>query len=463
MPATAPMTELKLRTDFILDRMKFLDTVCDAVMYEDQPEKRAVLDLLLKNEYPSIIGRVVAGAVNADERDQALWTLAVLLGSDSEDVRAAANEACQGVRDTIFQALKEPGNAEMQRSAAYLLFNWLKRFGTNEEDEQVLRLVDSGFVRGVANGKIRADLLWAIAAALTRTRAGHKAAREVVDLLREAGKREFAPLLEAFVEICSEDEKGQTAFATADHQAVFDLFEHLLIGANLSVEDRFKVLWALSNFVCEPEAADQFFGRSALRAEIQGFCEDNHAGIRMEAAWVLCNAVARTTDAIVEEEIGSDYGLRYALCAVEADLAKKGRLYKSIHETLDRLSHLEVLYTPLECDCGCEDEETVEAEAETEVNYPCERPSAAEFNLPVATTEAPLPSALELLVAPANRNGSATLRGLVYSLKNAGATGWVPVPAGTMLTIEDLTLMSSLGYTIASGYFGVNPYIRAGF
>ena len=461
MPATAPMTELKLRTDFILDRMKFLDTVCDAVMHEDRPEKRAILDLLLKNEYPSIIGRVVAGAVNADERDQALWTLAVLLGSDSEDVRAAANEACRGVRDTIFQALKEPGNAEMQRSAAYLLFNWLKRFDENVEvDEQVLRLVDSGFVRGVANGKIRADLLWAIAAALTRTRAGHKAAREVVDLLREAGKREFAPLLEAFVEICSEDEKGQTAFATADHQAVFDLFEHLLIGdvANLSVEGRFKVLWALSNFVCEPEAADQFFGRFALRAEIQGFCEDNHAGIRMEAAWVLCNAVARTTDAIVEEEIGSDYGLRYALCAVEADLAKKGRLYKSIHETLDRLSHLEALFEPLTCDCGCEDEETVEAEPEV-FNYPCERPMPPV----VETTEAPLPSALELLVAPANRNGSATLRGLVYSLKNAGATGWVPVPAGTMLTIEDLTLMSSLGYTIASGYFGVNPYIRAGF
>jgi hypothetical protein len=37
------------------------------------------------------------------------------------------------------------------------------------------------------------------------------------------------------------------------------------------------------------------------------------------------------------------------------------------------------------------------------------------------------------------------------------------VPAGTSLTIEDLTLMSSLGYTILSGHFGVSPYIRTGF
>jgi hypothetical protein len=474
----AAITELKLRTDFILDRMKFLESVCEAVHNEDTVRGNDLLTVLLDNDYPSIIARLLADP-NMQTRDQATWTLANLLGSDQQEVRVAANKACLEVRAQIFDNLIGAPNGEIQRGTAYLLFNWLQRFGKNVEvDEQVLRLLDTGFIRSVIKkSSVRSDLLHAVASALRRTQAGTKAAREVVRMLQgNTNKRERSVLLQAFSEICSED--GETSsFSPADHAAVFDLFEELLLvdaEKLLTAEQQLELLWALSNFVCEPEVADKFFTRANLRLEMVELCESDHGYLRAEAGWVLMNAIKKSTWESTQEDIGTDYALRYALCSVEAGLeVKSGKLYAAIHESLDSLSELEALFAPLEEDEGedalteiAEEEEIVPGLTAAEIcemagvyenhfNLPCERPTPT-----VATTEAPLPSAFELMVDHKNRNGSAALRSLVFSLKNAGAVN-IPVPAGTVLSIEDLTLMGSLGYTISQGYFGINPYLTS--
>jgi hypothetical protein len=472
IPASA-VTELKLRTDFILDRKKFLDDVCDAVMYEDEPGPREMLRLIVENNYASVIARIIAGTAAPAERLKATWAMANLLGSDQKAVRESANKACAGIQDAIFEVLTEPDTPDVQLAAAYLMFNWARGFGDNDSvDERLLSLFEDGFVDGITKASVRADLTEAVRAALGRTRAGHTAARKVVDrlMVTEAlSKREKALLLDAFGEICSEgseDGSDEPAFAPEDHAAVFDLFEKLLTQEGLTKAQRADLTWSLSNFVVEPHVADKFFTRWALRSEMVVQCEDVHRVFSDEACWVLANAIAKATWTSTHADVGTDYGLRYALCAVEASCKKGGALFKAIHEALDKLSEWEALYAPLEpesddeTDTETETEIVVDAAEEDYVGpwdaFIQEDVSGAGIG---AVAEAPLPSAMEMLIDPAHRNGSAALRGLIHALKLAGPTAWVPVPAGTMLSIEDLTLVGMLGYTIAGGQFGINPYL----
>jgi hypothetical protein len=295
----------------------------------------------------------------------------------------------------------------------------------------------------------------------------------------EPSAKERAPLLAMFQEICEEEDGG---FAEADHVAVFDLFEKFLCKEELSSAVRTEVTWALSNFICDGDLADKFFTRWDLRREMVEQCEDADEAMRKEACWVLTNAIARADWESTRADVGTDYGLRYALCSVEAGLPEKsGALFKAIHEALDKLSHWEALYAPLEEseDESESEDETVVAEEEEEIvpgltaAQICEMAGVYDehrFNLPyevpvpalnMVEVEAPLPSAFDLLTGGVNKNGGAALRGLVNSLKNAGASAWIPVPAGSVFTIEDLTLMGTLGYTISNGCFGVNPYMTA--
>jgi hypothetical protein len=483
IPASA-VTELKLRTDFILDRKKFLDDVCDAVMYEEEPGPREMLRLIVENNYASVIARIIAGTATGPERQKATWALATLLGSDQKVVRESANKACVTIEDAIFENLTEPDTPALQMSAAYLMFNWATRFSDNEMvDERLLRLFEDGFVEGITKVSVRVDLMEAVRAALSRTRAGHTAARKVVERLGSADgslfKRERALLLEAFSEICSEDGSDEPAFAPEDHAVVFDLFEKLLTQEGLTTAQRADLTFALSNFVVEPHVADKFFTRWALRNEMVVQCEDVHRVFSEEACWVLANAIAKATWTSTHADVGTDYGLRYALCAVEASCKKGGALFKAIHEALDKLSEWEALYAPLEPESESDSESVGDAapfwEEASKIDWenpgtwgaisspgPASEVAAPEVAAPeitVATVESPLPSAMEMLIDPAHRNGSAALRGLVHALKLAGPTAWVPVPAGTMLSIEDLTLVGMLGYTIAGGQFGINPYM----
>ena len=485
IPASA-VTELKLRTDFILDRKKFLDDVCDAVLYEEEPGPREMLRLIVENNYASVIARIIAGTATGPERQKALWALATLLGSDQKAVRESANKACAGIEKEIFENLTEPSTPAIQASTAYLMFNWATRFGDNEMvDERLLRLFEDGFVEAITKVSVRTDLMEAVRAVLDRTRAGYGVARKVVQRLGSGDgllfKRERVLLLEAFSEICSEGCEGsdsEPAFAVEDHAAVLDLFEQLLTQEGLTKKQRADVTFALSNFVVESGVADKFFIRFSLRNEMVVQCEDVNRVFAEEACWVLVNAIAKSIWASTHADVGTDYGLRYALCAVEASCTKSGALFKAIHEALDKLSEWEALYAPLEPESES-DSESVGGETEVAapfweeaskidwenpgtwgaISSPGPASEVAAPEITVAAVEAPLPSAMEMLIDPAHRNGSAALRGLVHALKLAGPTAWVPVPAGTMLSIEDLTLAGMLGYTIAGGQFGINPYL----
>jgi hypothetical protein len=486
--AAMPTTELQLRTEFILDRMKFLDNVSEAVNCEEQVGASQFLRLLVENNYPAVITRLLTDS-NLKARDAAIWALANLLGADTKNVREAANVACAEVENKVFDNLIGAPSDDIQRSVAYLLYNWAREFGDNEDvDETLLRLLENGFVRGVKKMGVRVDLLHAVRAALGRTRAGEKAAREIVNLLAAApaSKKEMAVLLDAFGEICSEEESS--AFAAEDQPAVFDLFEQLF-QSELMGGQRREVTWALSNFICDGDLADKFFTRWELRKDMTFQCEDVDMCLREEACWVLVNAIARARWESTRMDISTDYGLRYALCAVETTCKKGSILYKAVHEALDKLSEWEALYTSLEESDGeteiAEEEgagmvSAWEQEEEELLEYIPEDVSgetilpavnAADHAMfapffgaaaaPCVATETPLPSAIEMLVDPSHRNGSAALRGLVHALKLAGPNAWVPVPAGTMLSIEDLTLMGSLGYMISQGHFGINPFMTS--
>jgi hypothetical protein len=466
MPSiVAPISELKLRTDFILDRFKAMDCIVDAIHTESEPASMALLDLLLKDNYLTIIARHMMPDTEPKMRAQATNTMANLMGADRADVCMAANKVCLEIQSQVFDTLRNPPDAICQAYTAYLLFNWARRFGENDDvDEELLSLLDDGFVSTIKRASTRNDLLVAITAALRRSRAGRKVAREVVKMLMSAtSKKEQALLLDAFGEICSEE---GSSFAAEDHAAVFDLFEQLL-GSDLNKGQRCDVTWALSNFVCDGNLGDKFFTRTELRNDMILQCEDVDVRLREEACWVLVNAIAGASWESTQADVSADHGLRYAICAVEAACKDDGQLFIAIHEALDTLSEWEALYTPLEeSDAETEllEEEEYDDEFEEEDEDDgcfCAEEVVVPPQPPVQATEAPLPSALELLVTSTDRNGGTMLRGLIHSLKEAGANSWVPVPAGTMFSIEDLTLMGSLGYTISNGYFGINPYLAA--
>lgn len=504
--AAAAYTELQARTQFILDRAAFLKDVGLTLMDEGKPVADAKINVWLNNAYVPLIVRCIKSD-DAAVRIEALWTVANLLGADSDAVREATKAALtsdllRSVLDYVFLESKETVEC-----AAFLLSNYARFKNLSYADAQAI--VYSACAKGIiVNGKAANDLLWAANYAADKFPAAIPLSLVVNTLGDVTLTKEKSRQLRRLLGIAAEQDG--LVHANLLEPVMNVLMRMLETAAEPAV--RAELFWILSNVLTEPTAPDAFFNKKdLLQATIDESCEGTNAGL--QALYALANFVTLTKDAAIQSDLGS---------AVALDLEHMGATNEyafDIHEIFSQLEsaksavlralgsevlsamrgYADIFYPEVEVinmEDEDEDEEMSDDEEESRDDVPYYgeasityiNPEITAPTIPLAHTEesiAPtssvvdpsgnewnvrVPCAYELLYGSDRAScESRTVRRLVAMVEQAMADpdaegdGWVKVPMDTVLSVGDLVTLQHMGYVFDGEWLGVNPAIYSGY
>ena len=482
--ATIAYTELAARTQFIMGRVAFLKDVAETLMDEGKPASDAKINVWLNNAYIPLIVRCIKSDDEA-VRDDALWTVANLLGADTIAVReetknALSADLLQIALDCVFL-----DSTETVESAAFLLSNYARFNDISFADAKSIIIVTCA--KGIlTTGKAATDLLWAANYMADKFPAAIPLSLVVNTLGDIHFNKDKARLLRRLLGIASEQDGLM-------HEGllnpVISVLERLL-GSSQSSGVRAELFWILSNVLTEPGAPEMFFRHKKLLSyTITASSYGSNAGL--QATYALANFVTNVKDTMIQAVLACGAG---SICADVAD-DEEGYTY-DIYDTFDQLSSsenatlntigtevMEILkhYMSL---YG----EDVDTEVDTEVDTDEEDDSIIEDitptpTVPLARTEeniAPatnntewhirVPCAYELLYGSDRPScESSVVRHLVGLVEQAMSDpdmegdGWVKIPLDTIISVSDLITLKHMGYVFDGEWLGVNPAIYSGY
>jgi hypothetical protein len=465
---------------------KVLDDICDAVHHEDQEESAMFLQMLIiNNSIP-----VIAGLIDSTDRrlsTGSLHLLGNLLAAETRNIAVATNQALLPFQARIFEHLD--GVMPVQKTAAYLLFNWIRLFNNPSVDKQFMERVNSGFLYQ-ASMSARTDLLYATLRVVDRYPATRATMMSLLKLVpNTVNPINMGVLLDAIGSVA----ESNSQYQEDDYSYIFCVFEGILDTVEAQEKGHVllkKALFALSNLVVDDGAADLFLDDSFMVKKVLACMTADHGrAVRGEATWVLSNAITKETD---HDAFLSDHEAIYdALCniftmpnyprtievATEA-LAKLDRI-RSVYDDMPALEEIpqyedeETQYDDFEysesdfpCPCPCPTQTPYLSHTEVHSEVPTQIPTEVPAKVPVLNqVEEPIPAAYTLVLQDKFRNkgpvmGSATVRGLVERLREVGTQSYVPLDPAMPLTVGDIATIERLGYYIACNVFCVHPYIN---
>jgi hypothetical protein len=246
-----------------------------------------------------------------------------------------------------------------------------------------------------------------------------------------------------------------------------------------------EAIHSLSNFVVEPGVAELLARYRALLDRVIQDANDEEMppSIRANAVWVLANMVAKVTEDdtkcellaiddlwLVLEDASVDNRMRpfkADVAAREADVRGTAWMVQFCEDSESEDSESTCSSESEDSDVdmlACVVEDVPAATGVAAAGPPAISavvpeviPAVMPEVVPAAAAATKVPTALDLMMA--DRAISPVVRGLVALIQEAGVSAWVPVPADTVLTIEDLTTFQLMGYCILRGFMGVNPSI----
>jgi hypothetical protein len=459
---------------------KVLDDICDAVHHEDQEESAMFLQMLIiNNSIP-----VIAGLIDSTDRrlsTGSLHLLGNLLAAETRNIAVATNQALLPFQARIFEHLD--GIMPVQKTAAYLLFNWIRLFNNPSVDKQFMERVNSGFLYQ-ASMSARTDLLYATLRVVDRNPSSRATMMSLLKLVpNTVNPINMGVLLDAIGSVA----ESNSQYQEDDYSYIFCIFEGILDTVEAQEKGHVllkKALFALSNLVVDDGAADLFLDDSFMVKKVLACMTADHGrAVRGEATWVLSNAITKETE---HDAFLSDHEAIYdALCniftmpnyprtievATEA-LAKLDRL-RSVYDDMPALEEIpqfdEFEYSENDFPCPCPLPEFFSTPCPTyttQTETPYLSHTEVHSEVPVLNqVEEPIPDAYTLILQNKSRDtgrvmGSATVRGLVERLRDFGVQGYVPLDPTMTLTVADVITIERLGYYISSSGFSVHPYIN---
>lgn len=480
MSASTKHTELSLRTAFILNPVKLLDEVCAAIMTEEQSSSQALLTLIVKHDYINLIVGLIGNHETTDEvRDSALWTTGLLMASDNNDIRVTTLIAVSPLTIQISNLLfnKEGawkndiyGMAYGCRSAAYLMQS-IVRFGDEAVKADIADLLNPNMltVFGLPPLNAQSDYFYALQ---NLFKSFNLPPRELVSAFLKVSThgefpksliKELHPsILNGAYTACVSTLCERDHFIHEDNYPyAFQLFEALIQeGSTKSLTEH---LWALSNLLCEPGAADcllmrVYNGEDELLPAVMSLILDENtdkANTTKEAIWVIANFITNVKNPA-----------NYLFLVQHLDWLRSGLSRFShnrvVREAIQRFDQLEEQFYPVDSDSESDSDSDASSET-TDVYNSSSGTNAPELLVAEAMTqtEAAPPSALQLLVGrlpvPSEK-----VRHLVSELVGAGVYSWIPITDNTVFTVADMRWMEASGYIVSQGHFGIAPWLRWG-
>ena len=474
---------LEAHTAFVLDRYNFLANLQTAIHKETHVESLALFDIIKEGNFVELITGLMEDP-DARNREQALYTLANLLALENQEALVQRTKKALLERIvTVATNLFEPATPVIQKTCAYVYRNLamvLAKRGWKDLDKD-----EDGMVRGFCNRVLdafnglygsaplvsnvsskaaRSDLLYA-AARVSRVRPfGPRLSRVLAEMLGSTGACTKA-LLDMLNNRLSEADGPEKFIPAEYHGEVLDRFLLVLTNDKLSEQTHMEALWGLSNFVVEPDVANQVEAYDELLDAVLNYAFTHGGATRTNAIWVLANMISKVTEEDVQYELSLNCAIRTALMNAVSDddilgdstavkVAKEGlalldkwvELF-SDEEELEELEELEGAHVTKE-----------EAEAFDAAILQQEGRPVILSHPPVELPVEHVPTALDLMLE-GRTPPSAVVRGLVNQVRAAGVGNWVAIPDNTVLMIEDITTLQMMGYVIQRGYIGVNPLL----
>jgi hypothetical protein len=461
---------------------KVLDDICDAVHHEDQEASAMFLQLLVICDYIPVI----AGLIDSTDRrlsTGSLHLLGNLLAAETRNIAVATNQAILPYQARIFEHLD--GILPVQKTTAYLLYNWIRLFKNPSVDKQFMERVNSGFLYQAAM-PARTDLLYAALCVVDR----HPATRAtMMSLLKLVPNTVNPSNMRVLLDAIGSVAESNSQYQEDDYSYMFCVFEGILDTVETQEKGHVllaKALFALSNLVVDDGAADLFLDDSFMVKKVLACMTAEHGrAVRGEATWVLSNAITKAVnhDAFLSE----NQAIYDALCNIFT-MPNYPRTIEVATEALAKLDLIRADYDdmpdlmeippfedfeysesdfPCPCPCPCPTSETPYlSHTEIHSNDHWETHSEVPTEVPVLNqVEEPIPDAYTLILQNKSRDtgrimGSAVVRGLVERLRDFSLQGYVPLDPTMLLTVADVIAIERLGYYISSSGFSVHPYIQ---
>lgn len=463
-------SDLDARTDFVLNRVAFLQSVPGVMEHEHTPENKQKVAVWRDNNYIPLIVRSIMDP-NEEIYDHAIWATGNLLGSDDAEVAAKTRAA---ITDDLLKRLVQmagrislsPG---VQNGIYYLFWNLsqadyeMPRFFTEAIGNSLLRTMLREKVIDVVNPKARIDFLETVKNIAKKDPRVINALLLTEALLNPDQSRNHSRLFHIIGTLAEHDSMIRPVSIT---QLMSYFSKQLSASADNTGITRQEMLWVLSNIMTEPTAPAFFMcDHKELKSLVESIAwneldtlkENPDEVVGYEALFVLVNYVsggAKHMSEAFDKNLVNDDDLvsLFETCMVH----RNKKVAAVAREGFDLISQMiSTLYPEIKepVEPQCEDESCEESDTETDTE------NDVQYEPVVTICEKPVPSASDLVLGERRGNESAAVRRVVSLLVNSPVGEWVEVPSDWTLTISDLTTLQHLGYTIKDGYVGINPEI----
>ena len=409
-------------------------------MLQEETKYIGQLNILARSH---VLSLSMVSVFSKDEsvRDEALWTVANLIGADDTALRTFA---IQHVREhnIVAAAAKSYRNdsSVTARSAAYFLYNWAHYIDNSADAKRfVMDLLPIALVRTTGSR----DVLWAAIRVSKRFPDTIPVYVLTTALRNENMKPKSRTLIWNLIGTAAEE----TGLVDGSIDTLMLRLETYLPKVKTD-KRRLELLWILSNLLCEDNGVGVFhYKYYSLRRIVENIAWTAKGGILHEALIVLANYVVRANEKEIQRYLAVDESLSLLFRTYAHHFAKKN--VEVVNEGLKALEKYaaEHQQEPEIVDLTDDDDDdmTVSEAAPTFI-----------------IDNDHIPSAYDLLAGDFRGNESAAVRGLVAMLCNKPAGTWVALSPNYQLRIAELVNLQHLGYVIKDGYLGINPEIYGG-
>lgn len=462
-------SDLDARTEFVLNRVGFLQSVTTVLQHENTPENTQKVAVWRDNNYIPLIVRSIMDPTE-EIYDHAIWATGNLLASD--DTRVVTMTRAAITDDLLKRLVRMAGSVPLspfvRNGILYLFKNFsdyeMPRFFTEAIGGSLLKIMLTD-KRGVVTLEARIDFLETVKNIAKKDPSAIDELLLIEALSNPDQSRHHSQLFHIVRTLVEQE----SMISPLGIDRLMTYFTKQL-SASASADNntnitRHEMLWNLSNIMTEPAAPACFAGEhkelkslveSIAWDELVSHKEDANNVVGYEALFVLVNYVygAKHMSEEFQKNVANDDDLAtlFGTCMVH-DSAK---VVAVARQGFDLISQMISTFCPDKYSEVIE-EPVVEESVETHWDE-----SSADNTVKSESDtvcEKPVPSASDLVLGARRGNTSAAVRRVVSLLVNSPVGEWIEVPSDWTLTISDLTTLQHLGYTIKDGYVGINPEI----
>ncbi len=473
--ATSSYSDLDARTDFVLNRVAFLESVPEVMERENTPENKQKVAVWRDNNYIPLIVRSIMDP-KEEIYDQAIWATGNLLGSDDAEVAVMTRTA---VTDDLLKRLVDLAGRvttlgpAVRNGIYYLISNLsnyeMPRFFNEAIGNSVLKIMLAD-----KNPKMRINDFLDTVKNIAEKDPSAINSLVLIDALFNPDQSQYHSQLFHIIGTLAGHDSMISSLGIS--KLMTYITEQLTSDDNNADITRQEMLWVLCNIMTEPPAPACFVGEhEELKSLVESIAwdelalnEDADEAVGYEALFALLNYVgAKHTSEEFKEYIANDDELAalFGAC-LDHDNAKIAAVAR---EGFDLISQMISTFCP---DKYCEEIDVKEAEVAVancgyencgDENCSDDTENDVKYESVYGLCEKPVPSASDLVLGARRGKESAAVRRVVSLLVDSPVGEWVEVPSDWTLTISDLTTLQHLGYAIKDGYVGINSEIYDGY